>query len=176
MRKSIVKMLIGIFFIFGLYLLIINNVIAYSDPTIDVDPVEPEQLSTLTITITFDDYDDIQEVFLLYNECTKNDICFTRQNKSMTNLGDGKFELNINLEHDDAAYIQYWVEFKTNEGWQAFPEEPPYPKTYLKEKQTNGGSNGNTNGQNNNDTPGFELIGMMISIISILIFVHLKKR
>ena len=101
-------------------------------------------------------------------------ICFIRGNKSLTNMGNGVYELTINLEHDNSAYIQYWIEFNTDEGWKAFPEVTPYPKTYLKEKQTNNGSN--NNGQNNNDTPGFELIGIIISIMLILLFVHIRKR
>jgi hypothetical protein len=155
MKKSILKILFVTILIFGVYITICNNVIAYSEPTINVDPVEPEQLSKITFSITFDDYDDIQDVFLLYNECTKNNICFTRENKSLIDLGSGKFKLDVNLETDD--------------GWKAFPEEPPYPKTYLKEIQTN-------NEQNNNDTPGFELIGIIFSIIFILLFIHIRKR
>jgi hypothetical protein len=174
MRKGILKKLLKIVIIFGVYLSLIYSVIAYSEPTIEVDPLEPEQLSSMIFKVTFDDYNDVNEVFLLYNECTKNDICFTRENKSLINMGNGVYELTINLEHDNSAYIQYWIEFNTNEGWKAFPEEAPYPKTYLKEKQTSNGSN--NNGQNNDDTPGFELIGIIISMIFILLFVHIRKR
>jgi hypothetical protein len=165
---------IKLLIIIGIFLLLTMNVSAYSEPDINVDPTEPEQLSEVTFTVTFDDYDDVNEVFILYNECTKNDICYTRVNKSLNNVGNGNYEITVNLEHDDSFYVQYWVEFNTDEGWKVFPEDTnQIPKTYLKEKQTNGGSN--NNGQNN-DTPGFEIFGVFISIILIMVIINIKKR
>ena len=162
--------------IIGLFISTASNVIAASDPTFEVDPKEPEQLSTVTITASFESYDDIEEINFLFNECTKDNICFTRQNVTMTNSDDGEWKVTIKLEHDDSAYVQYWLNIKTIDGWYEFPEESPYPKTYLKEKVTNGGSNGNANGQGNNDTPGFEIIIMIISIMSIIAIFKMKKR
>ena len=171
MNISIIKKLLMILAIFLLFIL---NVSAYSEPNINVDPEEPEQLSEVTFTVTFDDYDDINEVFLVYHECTKNDVCYSNNNKSLNNIGNGKYEITINLEHDNSYYVQYWLEFNTDDGWKVFPEETSqYPKTYLMEKQTNGGSN--NNGENN-DTPGFEIFGILISIILIMVMINIKKR
>lgn len=171
MKISIIK---KVMIISAIFLFFVLNVSAYSEPSIDVDPEEPEQLSEVTFIVTFDDYNDVNEVFLVYNECTKNDICYTRGNISLNNIGNGKFEGTINLEHDDSYYVQYWLEFNTDDGWKVFPEETnQIPKTYLREKQTNGGSN--TNGENN-DTPGFEIFGILISIILIMVMINIKKR
>ena len=171
-NKSIITTII----IIGLYLSIAGTAIAASDPTFEVNPEEPEQLSTITFTASFESYNDIENIYFLFNECTKDNICFTRQNESMTNLGEGEWTVTIKLEHDDSAYVQYWINIQTKDDWYEYPEEAPYPKTDLKEKVTNGGTNGNTNGQGNNDTPGFEIIIMIISIISIIAILNRKKR
>jgi hypothetical protein len=135
-----------------------SSVVA-ADPTITVSPEEPTRKSTVTFTAEFDS-DDIQSVYFNYNECT-NEACYSLYNKSMTYISDNKFEVEITLLKDDATYVQYWLEFKSADGWSKSEVE----KTYLLT-----GSSGDSN-----DTPGFEFLLVALSIVFLAIIFKRKR-
>lgn len=142
----------------GLLLSYTGSVVA-ADPTITVSPEKPSRKSTVTFTAEFDD-SDIQNVYLKYNECN-DENCYSLYNKSMTSIGDNKFEAEITLLKDDATYIQYWLEVESADGWSNLEVAKVYLST--------------SSGEDSNGSPGFEFLLVALSIILIAV-VFKRKR
>ena len=137
----------------GAILSIYASSVVAADATITLIPEKPTRKSLVTFTAEFDD-GGIQSVYFNYNECT-NEACYKLYNKSMTSISDNKFETEITLLEDGATYVQYWLEFKSAEGWSSSEVE----KTYLAT-----GSGGDSN-----DAPGFELLLIVLSMVLLTI-------
>ena len=134
-----------------------------AEPTMEIDPDQPAPLSTVTFTAQIDD--TATAVRLLIQECNGNTgICYVRQNLSMSDMGDGSYQKTVTLEHEDATYIQYSLLVQTSNGWTTYLEET---KVTLQEQQSNGDTNG---------TPGFELAGMLLAAMFIMVLVVWRKR
>jgi len=131
-----------------------------ADATITVSPETPSPKSTVTFTAEFDS-GDIQSVYLNYNECNSQ-ACYSLYNKSMESIGDNKFEVEITLLKDDATYVQYWLQFKSADGWSSSEVE----KTYLS----------TDSGGDSNDSPGFELLLVVLSIVLLTIIFKIKRK
>ena len=159
MKKRRECIIIAILILLSLYLSIVGAVAA-EDPTVLVNPEKPARKSSVAFTAEFDD-SDIQNVYLKYNECN-DEICYSLYNKSMTSIGDNKFEVDITLVKDDATYIQYWLEVESADGWSNYLE---VSKVYLSIA-----SNGDSNG-----SPGFEFLLVALSIVLIAV-VFKRKR
>ena len=163
MEKKRKCVIIAIFIILSLYL---STVVAVAeDPTMIVDPEKPARKSSVTFTAEFPDdiAQDILSVILAYNECS--DVCYSKKEETMTPIGDNSYEATINLEKDDATYVQYWLEVETEEGTTEYLKET---KVYLSTEST--GSNSDSNG-----SPGFELILLLLSIVMAM-FIFTRKR
>jgi len=133
---------------------------------ITLDPKEPSPLSTLTFTVDISG-DSISEVRLLVQECNGNTgICYLWQNVSMADKGSDSYETDVTLKHEDATYITYKLEIKSDGTW----EKPDGTKLNL---TLNPGNNNNTP-NDDNETPGFELISFLVAIIVGAII--LRKR
>jgi len=159
MKKRRECIIIAILTLLSLYLSIVG-VVASEDPTVLVNPEKPARKSSVTFTAEFDD-SDIQNVYLKYNECN-DEICYSLYNKSMTSIGDNKFEVDITLVKDDATYIQYWLEVESTDGWSNYLE---ISNVYLST-----GSGGDSNG-----SPGFEFLLVALSVMLIVV-VFKRKR
>ena len=162
------KMLIGLLVLFGICITAIGT--EATDPTMEIYPEKPAPGSTVAFTAEVTD-ENVTGVWLLFNECKSGDLCYVRQNVSMDPIGDDKYEVEVTLEHEDATYIQYWLEVETSDGWQEYLK---ISKVYLEEKQ-NGGNSNNGDGEDK-DTPGFEFIGVIISAMFILLIIYKRKR
>jgi hypothetical protein len=154
--KNFRKAIVITIFILGF---IVSSISVSADATITVTPEKPTRKSIVTFTAEFDS-DDIQSVYLKYNECY-SDGCYSLYNKSMDPIGDNKFEVEITLLKDDTIYIQYYVEFESADGWSSSEVE----KTYL-----SAGSSGDSN-----DTPGFEFLLFAVSI-ALVVIIFKRKR
>ena len=147
------------------------NVSSAGEPTVDIKPASPTPESTITFTATVED-ENTTEVRLVLQECDGNTgICFTKQNISMNSVDLDTYEISFALEHSEATYIQYSLLVKSNEGWKTYLDKT---KFNLTEKQN--GDNGKDNNNKDNDTPGFEFIGVLISVIFILLILNKRKR
>ena len=124
---------------------------------ISLNPANPKPLSTITFTATITG-DQIDEAYMLLVECNEK-TCFQKVNESMTMIEPGKYQADITLSKSSSTYIQYWVEY--NEGGKWTGSEDDFIKKNLNVDQ--------------DDSPGFELLVFLISII-ILIFIIKKKR
>jgi hypothetical protein len=97
----------------------------------------------------------------------------------MINIENNTWEETGTLIHDDTIYISVWLEILSDGTWYNFNDKRIEFDVIAADNGGNGngnGENGNGNGGNgSNDTPGFELIILVISIL-IGISIYSKKR
>jgi len=156
------------------FLLTMIPQVTAADPEVSqilLDPEEPAPTETITFTATIESEDAPTSVYIVVQEC-KADICFKDgYNESLTLLDGNNYQGAVTLGRDDATYIKYHVEMLINGVWY----KNDITELDLVVDNGNGdtnGDNGDTNGGNgNNNTPGFELIALLIAggIVTIVL-------
>jgi len=171
MKKRMNERLLICVLLLGMFLVNVT-VVGAADPTVDemtLDPVIPAPASTVTFTAKLSG-DTITEVYLIVKEC--KDICYTPgHNESMTEISSGEYQKEITLIHSDATNIEYWLVVNSGETWHSFQND--YEQLYL--STSSNGDTGNGDDGGSNQSPGFELIVLMVSI-GIILFVFKRKR
>jgi hypothetical protein len=134
---------------------------------ITASPSSPAALSTVTFSIDISGGTP-SEVKVTVEECNENTgICYPDvQNISMSLGTDGKYEADVTLKHNDATYITCQVVAKTNDTWISSSDK----KILLSED-----TNGDTNGDGNNNTPGFEVMLLLVAIGALILFIGRKR-
>jgi hypothetical protein len=160
-------------FVIVLFLgLCLSIVSVKADPVIDVtiDPVEPEPHDTVMFYATITSDEEILEVRIIMQECN-DQICFSRSNESMDLVGD-VYQEKFELEKSTATYIKYWLEVYTAD---SYTETDPTNVT-LKIESGNGNGNGDENGDEDggDDSPGFEILTLLIAVS--IAFILLKRK
>lgn len=165
--------------IIGLLLIGIPSVLG-ADPTVELNPTEPEPLESVTFTVTIADEDSIEQVSLRVQECGNEPnigyICYTDGvNETMTQSAASSYTATITLKHENAIELKYQVGYLTEDGWTWYPEGSDMVKVEL---DISGQSSGNNNDGSDTDsgTPGFEFVGLIISVIFISLIVYRRKR
>ncbi|HIH28341.1 MAG TPA: hypothetical protein HA260_00905 [Thermoplasmata archaeon] len=133
--------------------------------TITVSPSAPAALSTITISVPISG-EAPSEVRVKVEECNGNTgICYPDiQNVSMPLASSSIYRAEVTLKHSDATYITVTVIAKINGAWQ----ESSQKKVNL--SVTPDGNNGDDNG-----SPGFELVVMVMAIGVSLILISRKR-
>jgi hypothetical protein len=179
MRNNIRNLIIATLVVFVLCISI--NGSAAKIPTLEIKPINPVPESTLTFTAKVED-ENTTEVRLTIQECNGNTgICFQKRNLSMNSIDTDFYEVSVDLEHNDATYIIYWIEVKTSERWNSYykGEDGKGSQITLSEPVSDDDDDDitNNNGKDNNgSTPGFEFIGLFLSVIFILLILNKRKR
>ncbi len=139
---------------------------------ISIDPVEPEPQSTITITATFSNYDEVTNVNIKVKECRDvvPVVCFSEQNKTMVGEGSGVYTVTLTLNEEQATYIQYSFEVSSGDTFETLSDEDNW-KYDLKTSTDNGGNGGS----DDNNTPGFEIL-VALAAIAILSIIIKRKR
>ncbi len=163
--------------IFGLMVSFASSVSA-EDPSyedIEIDPEEPIRESDVTFSVEITG-DNISEVRVRVEECN-DQFCYQDiQNESMTNTEGNTWEASVTLIHDDTTYGTVWLEVFSDGQWFDFKESRITFDVTEAENGENGENGNGENGENgDNDTPGFEFVILIISII-VGILVYNKKR
>lgn len=147
------------FFIFSLCISIIGTIRAVEPTVVEVtlDPEDPAPQSTITFTAVITSEDTLEEMRLIVQEC-KEGLCYIGGfNESMATIDTDTYQASVTLIHDDATYIKYHLEIKSDGTWY---------KTDLTEFDLKVGSdNGNTTPNDTDKTPGFEIIFLLITIV-----------
>ena len=142
--------------------------------TIRLSPTIPEPEETVTFTADIEYYDYADKVYLIVDEC-KDGFCYIDgNNKSMDDNGNGEFETEITLKHDDAKEIEYHIAIKVKD----YPGvDWSYSEIETKDLDTSGGSSSNVddNGNGSNDAPGFELVFLLMAIIVGVVLFRRKR-
>ena len=132
------------------------------EPTVSqiiIDPQEPVVMSNVTFTATIFSDNPLTDVRIIMQECKEN-LCYLRNNESMTKINATTYQRTIPLIKDDANHIQYRIEIESNGEWHT------YPWTNATLKTDDGTSDGNgTNGNGSHTkTPGFEVPLFIIAV------------
>jgi len=159
---------IKIFVIMVLVFCLFSSVSADPVVNVDIEPDEPTPTSQITVTADISSEEKIDKVYLEIQEC-KEDLCFTKENITM-NLVNNVYRTSYKLTKKEATYFKYSISIKFENG-QWFETE----KTDVTLKLiSNNGSTNNGNGEDNK-TPGFELVLLIVAFI-ICAFLFKRKR
>jgi hypothetical protein len=143
---------------------------ANADPTVETvvtNPSEPEQLSTFTVIATITG-ENITSVKVAFSECC-GDTCFVSQSNIPMSLNDdGKYEAEVTLTGTQESISEIHYTFTIDDNGTEY--ESGILKTYL--KTDNGGTN---NDGADNQTPGFELVILLMAVFISLIYVKRKR-
>ena len=154
----------------GVYTSILGNVGASDTPTIEsitYSPDNPTLGSTVTFNATIGGND--LSVHLIVKEC-KEGLCFTSNNFTMNNTDTNEYQTEVMLTREDATYATYYLKIKSSGIWYDYSDEAQIFNLSVK-------PDGNqSNGKNDGDeTPGFELVYLAISVMFIL-FIYTKRK
>lgn len=141
---------------------------ASADPTVTVDPTSPYPQSTVTFTANQVD-EDATSVRIIVQECNENTgVCYPDEtNETMTQKTADSYDITVTLKQKDATYIQYTLLVENNGELTQYSK---LTKVTLSEKPSDNG------GDTDNDTPGFEFVGLAFSIMFISLILYRRKR
>ena len=155
MKQTLKKVAYGLFLFSILSILFTSTAAAETTVEYTIEPETPALLSEVKVTAEIKG-DDITSVYLEMQECNIKYTCFGWDtNVSMTPTGEADtYEAKITLEHDDAKYFSLRLAIERNGDWEL---------TDSTDFDVDRSSNGNGNGSN--DSPGFEIIGLLAAIL-----------
>ncbi len=137
---------------------------------VEIDPAIPEPLSTVTITATITSDEDIETVNIVIKECIgtpeESGLCYTPETFEMTLAGDDTYTVDYDLHYSDAGYFGYHFEINGVEYGDGDTN------VLLKASPSNGGDNG---GDDDNGSPGFELVIVVIAIFIGVVLLNRKR-
>ena len=162
--------------IISINMLAITNVAAA--PSVEIDPEHPKPQGTVTFTAIFSENETVEKVVILVEECGNEPdigyICYTDVfNETMTKTSNDTYKITITLKHKNAINIHYQLGFFSDSNWSWYPENNMTSVDLDASSDPNGG---NGNGNNDPDTPGFEFIGLLLSVMFILLISYIRKR
>ncbi len=132
------------------------------EPTVSqiiLDPQEPTVMSNVTFTATIFSDNPLADVRIIMQECKEN-LCYLRNNESMTKINATTYQRIISLIKDDANHIQYRIEIESNGVWYSYP----WANVTLKTDGGTGDGNGINGTGNHTKTPGFEVLLLIIAV------------
>ena len=174
MKNKKLKIII-IVAIISINMLVTINAAAAS--SVEIDPKHPKPQGTVTFTATFSENENVQKVIILVEECGNEPdigyICYIDGfNETMTKTSDDTYKTTITLKHKNAIDIHYQLGFFSDSNWSWYPEND----INSVDLDTSSDSNGDNVNGNKTDTPGFEFIWVLISVIFILFMLNKSKR
>lgn len=153
----------------------LNANAAYEIQEISFNPKNPTEKSSVTVTVSVFNLSDNDEIYLYIKECDGyTGVCDNYRNFSLTKIGQSNdYTADIDLSFNGATYFDYWFEVYYNG---ELIRDPAGFETYgpVEYEQGNGDTS-NGGGSQDNGTPGFELVIMLLAII-IGIYWFKRKR
>jgi hypothetical protein len=156
MKNRFIRFIFVNFLCIFLFLSIVNPIQA--DPTvgeIKVTPANPAPKSEVTISTDISG-ESVSKVCLVINECNKAlGICYKGRNITMNKKSGNTYEKTFSLEYEEVTSITYYINLESNGKWIDYAE-------HTTKLSTGSGSS--------NESPGFEIILILIAIICFLIY------
>jgi len=153
--------------IIGMAMLAITSVAA--TPSVEIEPKHPKPQEAVTFTAIFSENENIEKVVIRVKECDKGGICYLDTfNETMTKTSNDTYKITITLKHKNTTDMHYQLGVLSGNSWSWYPEGDV-------DLDTPSDSNGD-NGNNDTDTPGFEFIGLLLSVMFISLILHIRKR
>jgi len=153
-------------------------------PTVELNPAQPKPLETVTFTATIPNVENIQQVTIRVQLCGNEPgigyICYTEEfNETLTESAANTYTGSVNLGNhekaENAIEMKYQLNYLTNQGWTAYPEDDLVKVDLDTSGQTDENNNGDTD-DTGSDTPGFELGALFISVMFISLILYRRKR
>ena len=160
--------------IIGMAMLAITSTAA--TPSVEIEPKHPKPQDAVTFTATFSENENIEKVVIRVEECGNEPdigyVCYIDKfNETMTKTSNDTYKITITLKHKNAIDMHYQLGVLSGNSWSWYPEDD---MTSV-DLDTPSDSNGD-NGNNDTDTPGFEFIGLLLSVMFISLILHIRKR
>lgn len=172
-QKNIISMLLAILTFICLAILPLSVAAEPTVTSVTLDPIDPNPLETIKFTAVIESDTELNEVRIIVAECTAG-ICYKDDfNVSMSLEEDATYIGDVTLVHDDTVYIKYHIEMFSDGMWYA-TEITEYNLT-AKPNNGDNGDNGNTTNGDGNNTPGFELISVLLAGVIIALVVGRKR-
>lgn len=171
MNKTKKSIIFGIIIIMSFLL---STLMTAAVPSYDIElsPNKPKPSSSITFTVTFSD-DSLTDVNIIVAECkieNNDESCFADMiDEPMDKIGSGEYQKQVTLKHSDATYIKYWLAVEENGEIKDLSDELVQIDLDIST------SAGEDNGDDSEESPGFELLVLLVSLV-ILIAIIRKKR
>jgi len=160
-----------------IFILFLTSFAVAADPVVNniiVNPENPNSVSTFTVSADISG-EGISRVNLTISGCNE-DVCFTdlTQNVEMDLKSQGKYEAEITFNDPDekANNIKYLFEIALENGTEYRFSDPSW-KTYVNIDDNE--DNGVNDQADDNSTPGFEFIFVLVALF-ISLLLYYKKR
>lgn len=134
-------------------------------------PENPIASSQISFTATFDNTSSFEQVNIELQECNgKKDICYygSKLNLTMIKADNNSYETTASLSHADATYVEYTLLVKTNGTWSSYIDKTKIDLTVK--------ANENDNNDEDQDIPGFEIIGILIASVFLITIYYRRKQ
>ena len=167
-------------FITGLFF-VMPITVANAEPTIELNPAQPKPLDTVTFTAIIPDVENIQQVTIQVKECGNEPgigyICYTDVvfNQTLTETSTNTYSGSIILTHENAIELKYQLNYQTSEGWMLYPDDLVNVE-YDLSSEPDDNNDGDSSDGDDAGTPGFEVLGLFISVIFISLILYRRKR
>ena len=166
---------VGKYIVYAIVLTMVTSLIIptiSAEPTVEDlthDPTNPEILSEVSFTAQITG-DDITAVHLFIQECVKDGVCFQPpHNISLTLTDTDTYTGEVTLDKEQAEVMKYNLVIQDNGVWYN------YLQSDLREVDLVIPSDGNGGNGDSNNTPGFEMIFILISISICILLVKRKS-
>lgn len=154
------------------------SIVSAADPAvveITTNPERPEPTATITVIAEITG-DNIESVTVSVTGCDDNGCYDNYLNLPMTLNDDGKYETEeFTLKHSVPTIDHLQYAFTVNDGVEDHILADTSWKTYLDVGGDNGDINGGTNGSGDSNSPGFELLILLVAVM-VGVLVYTKKR
>jgi hypothetical protein len=165
-------------FITGFFLVMAITIVS-AEPTVELNPSQPKPLEKVTFTATIPDVENIEQVIISVQECGNEPdigyICYTDDfNQTLTETATNTYSGSVTLTHENAIELKYELKYQTTEGWTTYPEDLVKVEYDLSSEPDNADNGDSTD--NDADTPGFEVLGLFMSVIFISLILYRHKR
>ena len=170
---------IKIFLIGILFLGLIFSNVAIAEPsigTVTINPSEPILKSDVTLKAVITDMQqDVSSVTLWVKECDENTgLCDEPFSVEMTSTAvENEYIADFTLKFNSATFFDYWFDVTSGSNTTTIKDDS-YTVEYGTES-SNGGDNGGSDNTDENGSPGFELISLLIAMFAAIIL-YKKKR
>ena len=180
MRKNLKNVLV-IILVAGLCLTIAGLATA-DEPSvgkISVSPEEPTRESEVNFSVSVTG-DNIEKVYVKVEECVGDPdspdyFCYAGLlNVSLTDVS-GTWKGTGTLQYANSDEGHCWLVVKSNGTWYDFKNDKTTWTNFDIVAAPNNNGNGTNGGNNTDDSPGFELILIIVSI-AVALFIYKKKR
>lgn len=144
--------------------------------TVTINPTEPVLKSDVTLKVIITDLErEVSSVALWVKECDENTgLCDNPFSVEMTSTAvENEYLSNFTLKFNTATFFDYWFDVESG-GNTTLLKDDSYTVEYGT-VSTNGGNGDGSDNTDDNDSPGFELIALFVSVFAA-IAIYKKKR